>query len=388
MQDLRLKFTPIKRLRFPGPLEQQFIEFYNQEILGHLRVSAAFGITIYWIFGLHDIIVYPEKKELLLLIRYGLVGPFMIFTLLYLFYGKSHFFKQVIYSFATVVVGIGISLVIFLTEDPRQLYYTGLILVILFTYAVSGLRLKFSAVASLSVSCIFIILGLVLKSLPAKVVFNDLFGLISVNIIGTLAGYLMERSRRNEFLYKRQSEKDRRALEEANAQLRYLSYHDPLTGLYNRRAFDEHLKAEWQRAIRHRYPVSLLMMDIDDFKKYNDTQGHIAGDRVLRRIADVIKLMVNRPGDMVARYGGEEFVVLLVGTVREGAIYLAEEILSKVRELQLPHPDTDRRIVTISIGCTTTVPSREKDLTEFIRCADEALYRAKSEGKDRFCCMD
>jgi len=377
----------MKIFRFPPELEKRFVEFYNEDILWHLRISAACGIVLYWIFGLHDVIVYPDKKEILLLIRYGFVSPFLIVALLYIFYGNSHLIRQLLYAIASVAAGIGICLVIFLTKDPKQLYYTGLIVVVLFIYAVSGLRLKFAAVASLSITAIFIAMAIFFKGLPSRVLFNDIFGLISVNIIGGLAGFLIERFRRREFLYKRQIEKDRLALEKANIKLRYLSYHDALTGLYNRRAFDEHLKIEWQRAVRHKYPLSVLMIDIDDFKLYNDTMGHLAGDEVLKKVASVLREMVNRPGDMVARYGGEEFVVLLVGTDQKGALYIAEEILQKMRSLQIYHPKTQRTIVTFSIGCATTVPNIDQDFASVIRKADEALYIAKAEGKDRLCCI-
>ncbi len=383
-----MRFPPVKRLRFNEALEGQFIEFYNKESLVQLRTAAVVGMVLYLVFGLNDLIVHPEYKGPLLLIRYALVSPFLISVILYLFFGRSYLLRHIFFVMGIILTGIGISLSIFITNDPRQFYYSGLTLLTLFAYTVSGLRLKFASIASLFIIGIFVLLGVFFRNLPPSAIFNDLFGLFSVNIMGIFACYLMERAKRKEFLYKREIELDKMALEEANAQLRYLSYHDTLTGIYNRRAFDEHLRKEWQRAIRFGYPLSLIMMDIDDFKKFNDSKGHIAGDRILKEIATVIKTMVNRPGDIGARYGGEEFVVLLVGTAKEGAVYLAEEILKMIGELSISHPESDRGMVTVSVGCTTVIPEPEEGVESFIKKADEALYRAKTEGKNRVCYLD
>jgi diguanylate cyclase (GGDEF)-like protein len=200
-----------------------------------------------------------------------------------------------------------------------------------------------------------------------------------------LSGYLFERFRRKEFVYLKQISMDMDALQDVNDKLRHLSYHDSLTGVSNRRYFDEHLSSEWQRAVRFGYPLSLLIIDIDDFKAFNDRYGHIMGDEALKKVAAVLNSLINRSGDIVARYGGEEFVVLMIGADENGSDQMAGEILSRLKILSLPHDMTERGILTVSIGVSTMLPALELQADELLRRADQALYRAKKGGKDRFC---
>jgi diguanylate cyclase (GGDEF)-like protein/PAS domain S-box-containing protein len=158
---------------------------------------------------------------------------------------------------------------------------------------------------------------------------------------------------------------------------------DGLTGIANRRRFDEVLEAEWRRAQRDRTPCSLLFMDADHFKNFNDIYGHIPGDRCLRQIAEATTLVLQRPADLVARYGGEEFAVILPDTNCEGAIAIAEQIRFTVEQLRIPHSGNPHEVVTVSIGCVTQTPEVNSDLSELLKAADSALYVAKSLGRNR-----
>ncbi|SCY88163.1 GGDEF domain-containing protein [Microvirga guangxiensis] len=175
--------------------------------------------------------------------------------------------------------------------------------------------------------------------------------------------------------------------EQAEAELAVLATTDGLTGLANRRTFDSRLEIEWLRASRDATPLSLLLIDVDQFKAYNDLYGHQQGDECLRKVSKVIAETVSRPGDFVARYGGEEIVVLLPGSEEAGAANVAEMIRARIEALALPHEaNPPTFILTISIGSVTQSPAFGRSHTgpaELIHMADKALYKAKQGGRNR-----
>jgi diguanylate cyclase (GGDEF)-like protein/PAS domain S-box-containing protein len=158
---------------------------------------------------------------------------------------------------------------------------------------------------------------------------------------------------------------------------------DSLTGVANRRQLDESLDREWRRAVRDRNPLSLLLIDVDHFKPYNDIYGHLFGDSSLREIAAVAQEVIHRSGDLLARYGGEEFVVVLPNTDSNGAIRCAEQMRRAVELLDIPHSGNPHSVVTVSIGCATLTPQPDSTYTDLLQAADDALYRAKSAGRNR-----
>ncbi len=177
-------------------------------------------------------------------------------------------------------------------------------------------------------------------------------------------------------------------LEEAYRAVEALALTDGLTGLANRRHFDQYIASEWRRAMREHQPLSILMIDADFFKPYNDTYGHTRGDSCLKQVAEACQDVVARPGDLVARFGGEEFVVILPNTTSEGARQVADEICEAVRLRRLPHRGNQPEIVTVSVGCATTVPEFGRHSLDLIERADEALYKAKQNGRNRVYCSD
>ena len=173
-------------------------------------------------------------------------------------------------------------------------------------------------------------------------------------------------------------------LEAANRVLQTLAQQDGLTGLANRRRFDELLDEEFRRAQRQSAPLGVLLLDADRFKAYNDRYGHLAGDECLRRISAAIASVLRRPSDHAARYGGEEFVVLLPGTDETGALIVAEQIRQAVYALSIEHLGSTEQIVTLSVGASSMIPAGDDDQPEeLIAAADEALYRAKARGRNR-----
>ncbi len=174
------------------------------------------------------------------------------------------------------------------------------------------------------------------------------------------------------------------ALQKANEELQSLATLDGLTQIANRRRFDECMSKAWSILVREQLPLSLLLCDVDFFKRYNDSKGHQAGDECLQQVAQAMKHCVKRPADLVARYGGEEFVVILPNTNEEGALKVAEDIRLAVKALALVHPQSPiSQHITLSLGVSCTIPCQKSCPEELIAAADGALYQAKETGRDR-----
>jgi diguanylate cyclase (GGDEF)-like protein len=173
------------------------------------------------------------------------------------------------------------------------------------------------------------------------------------------------------------------ALEAANRELAQLALTDALTGLTNRRGFDEALAAQWRRALRANTSIGLVMIDIDEFKAFNDIYGHLAGDGCLQRVAATLRDGVRPESDLAARYGGEEFVLILTDNDLAETYASAERLRRAVAALREPHARSAHGIVTISVGIVAFVPSQDATATQYVSAADAALYEAKRRGRNQ-----
>jgi len=169
----------------------------------------------------------------------------------------------------------------------------------------------------------------------------------------------------------------------AHTEAERLAGTDALTGIGNRRTFDTSIGHEWERSTRAGTPLALLLLDIDYFKRFNDTYGHVAGDDCLRRVAAAMRASATRPADVCARYGGEEFAAVLGETDLRGALAVGEEMVAAVRRLAIAHQGCPNGIVTVSIGAASTLPAPGQTPGTLVAASDAALYRAKEEGRNR-----
>ncbi|MGC8537041.1 MAG: GGDEF domain-containing protein, partial [Rhizomicrobium sp.] len=193
--------------------------------------------------------------------------------------------------------------------------------------------------------------------------------------VDSLVGFMFDISERKEAEQK---------LEQLKRELEQLSLTDGLTGIANRRCFDQCLAEEWADSARRKIPLSMVILDIDYFKQYNDVYGHVDGDECLKRVANVLRDVAQRPRDLVARFGGEEFILLLPETDSEAAHRLAEVCQSRIAELGIAHAKSAvSEVVTASIGVGTAVGTTKSSAREFIEAVDRALYAAKHGGRNR-----
>ncbi len=376
-------------LRFCPDLERAFLAHYLATYLTHMRMSILVGLLIFVAFGALDAVLFPEIRSAMWALRYGIACPAVLGALAFSLRARRVERVQAVYAVALVVVGCMLVAVMTMGRAVAVMYYSSLILLVIFAYAFSGVMLRYAAVSAVGITLVYVVVSLSAGNLDTPMLMNNISGLVATNLIGFVTGYYLERYRRKDFLQTILLRIDKRDLEASNERLRQLSYVDALTNIGNRRAFEARFEQEWNRAMRHRYPVSLLMIDIDRFKRLNDELGHQAGDECLAEVASVLGTFGSRPGDVAARYGGEEFVLLLSGTDGAGAARVAEDIRARVEALRVGGPvAAPPRRVTVSIGLASVVPSPRVSREQVLGTADAALYRAKAGGRNRTVILD
>lgn len=371
-------------LRFPGVLEKAYREHHRQQWLLLTRVSMLVGIVLFAGYALVDFWVFPQQVESLWTMRLAVATPVGIAVFAYTFFARNDTQIQIAYSLLIVNAGAAISVMIIqLPPGTAHFYSSGIVLVIAFTYIVATLRLWYATVTSLLISAIYMVAIVRFREANIDLILSSCADLASINLIGFYAGLVIEVYTRRDFARITLSELDRRRLASNNIELRDLSERDPLTDVANRRTLEKFLNDAWQRAAWHSLPVSVLMLDLDHFKRFNDEHGHQAGDECLKKVAECASEMVREPADLIARYGGEEFVVVLTGTDALAATSIAERIRQAIESAEMPNPDSEEPLaITASVGVATHWPAAGGHPSRLIRAADQVLYQAKREGRN------
>ena len=260
-----------------------------------------------------------------------------------------------------------VSISAWMAGEPR--IFGRMLLAIIAVYFVLGLTFR-SAIAVNALGLAAYVAIANLKGMPAIDLTHYLLTLGIANVICIAGAWNLEHARRTAWL--------------EGQRLAETAMQDGLTGIHNRRRFDEHLQRAWAQSIRDRKPIALLLADIDHFKPYNDRYGHQAGDEAMKRVASTLAHFARRPLDLAARYGGEEFAIILFDTKRADAEHLGAEILEAVQKLAIPHQDSGAApVLTISIGIACVVPAARRSWAGLVQLADQALYAAKDGGRNR-----
>lgn len=364
------------RLRFDGALEEEFKRAHRTEILPQIRRNLWLGIAFLIVFAiLTHLVLAPSTSQQLDLIRFITFAPLIGVALVVV---HSHWYERVypiVVSIGAPIFGMGaVAIAIIAARDGVSLL-SAVVLVTIYIYFMLGMMFYAALTAAVTVFIAYAVAAQIAE-LPTAPMVIDLSVLAFTNVIGGIVCYSLERANRMNFL------EERLLIETASR--------DGLTGIHNRRFFDEHLEKIWPQAIRDGAPLALLLVDIDHFKAYNDRYGHQAGDECLRQVAWCLSRAARRPLDVTARYGGEEFAIVLYDARRGHAEEVANRIRSGIEALQIAHcasPASSKQL-TISIGVACIEPLAGRSPYGFIQLADEALYAAKERGRDCVVIMD
>ena len=381
-----------RNLRFPYHLEVDYQDDVNKTFLLGSRVILAFGILVYLAFGFADQSLGRDVGDTIWVIRIVITGSLLLG--LVVIYTQNWVRLMVpATSFGMMIVGLSVIYFISLMEEPYSYaYHLGL--VPWQVYILVALRnhiraIAFTSLLVLTIYAIFVFnkqFAPVVPELDALVgTMRSLFLVFWVLLLamGVFLAYQMEHASRANFLKNRLLTLDAKRLKLLGEELHLLSTTDSLTGLANRRHFETCYDAEWRRAIRSQDAITLIMIDIDYFKNYNDHYGHQAGDTCLRSVSDVFQTYAQRSGELVARYGGEEFIMLLPKMTLEGGQHIARSLCKRIEEMSLSHADSPEKVVTISAGVASCIPGIDDESEQLLKDADRCLYLAKGNGRNQ-----
>ncbi len=383
------------RLRFEPAEEARFVLDGKAARQRHFLISGVFSLVVFNLFLLSDWMMVPDRFDLALRLRLLVYTPVALFCLL-VFWRFGDFVQKLPAAFAEWLVMLGgvfaalcLVGVLLVTDSPYVgMYRGGLLPILVFGTLVMRFRFHLAVVfcTSLIVLHLITLFGAQGTPSPYPELELPMFLLILVVAFYTLAmNFRTEMEERLRFQRKVRSAALRRELEVSQARLEILSRQDALTGVPNRRRFDEVAWQCWQRHMQTGEQLAVMLLDVDHFKAFNDHHGHPAGDQCLRLVAKALQGTLADGDGTLARWGGEEFIVLLPHTDEVVAHRVADRLVQSVRALQLRHEASPTRdVVTISAGVALCRPSMDgRDLSAMVALADRALYQAKHEGRDR-----
>ena len=372
-------------LAMPLPLEQAYCRYHDNQAAASLRSAIGWAFALYLLLG-GAVLLVLRPSEMSIWPLTNLV--FLVLIAIGWLISRRPWMKRyyqlalpALASCATFYAVIHPSLI----PDPsvQALVHQGTVYAVVLIYLGLNLRFRYAVIAG-TVIGLFAYPLIYFLQLPLDWD-TSIVTYIGAGGLGALLCYRDEQRKRKLFLQARLLELDNERIHQLAEELERLSFLDGLTGLANRRYFDRTFERAWRTGMREQKPLSVVMLDVDFFKRYNDFYGHQQGDFCLQEIARALSFVSARPQDLVARYGGEEIVLLFAQTDNLAARHLAERIMNKVRSLQLPHETSDcAEVVTVSAGIATAVPAPDISREQLLQSADEALYKAKHQGRNRW----
>ncbi|MFH3552546.1 GGDEF domain-containing protein [Acinetobacter nosocomialis] len=370
---------------FPKQLETIYRFQYQNGAAYEFRYRAPIILIIYLFlsFGIYQVL--PTDQVLSWLSYYSWVGIIVLIAWILSFIKKlNQWFDYYVGIGSASAVAITFILINVLENgQDNVLFHAAMMYAIVIIYGAVGMRFYTAIIAGWVGGLVGILVSTYVKGDIDWTFLNRTYTFSS--FLGMTLAYATDRQHRENYLQNCMIELNRIELMQQAQQLSLLSQQDALTGLANRRYLDETLDNEWRRALRHETPLTIMMVDIDFFKPYNDTLGHLKGDQCLKDIATAISSIAARSGDLVARYGGEEFLLLFPMTNAQQAQIQVERLMNAIKKIAIVHPCSSvSPYVTISVGVATTIPRLNDSISAFVSRADHALYQAKTNGRNQY----
>jgi diguanylate cyclase (GGDEF)-like protein len=363
-------------LKFDKPLEREFRRALRAESLPQVRRNLWLALAFVAGFSLLTrMVIDPATSRQMDVLRLAIFGPVLMFALLCVHVPRYQKIYPTFLLAGAPIFGVGVVVLAVMAESHGVSMISTVVLATLYIYFMLGM-LFWSAVATSTLVLASYIGAALASGRPAPEMLVDLGVVSFANIMGAMVCYTLERANRTHFL------EERLLIETASR--------DGLTGIHNRRVFDEHIDRIWPQAARDQVPLALMLIDIDHFKAYNDYYGHQAGDECLKRVARCLTQSARRPLDITTRYGGEEFAIVLYDAGREHVEEATRRIQAGMESLGIEHlasPASCKRL-TLSIGAACVLAQAGRTHFGFIQLADEALYAAKVRGRDCAMVMD
>jgi diguanylate cyclase (GGDEF)-like protein len=363
-------------LTFDADLEAEFRQTHLDENLQHVRINLCLATVITLAFAaLEAAVLGPTLNRVPSIIHMLVIVPILLLALAATFSERRHRIYPPLALAGGIVIGLSVGAIQLIGSlGGVPILFPCMLLTTIFIYFMGGLIFYPALAANLSVAIVYLFVRTGLE-VAGREFGYDAMALVALNLFCASVVYMHEKASRMRFL-------------EAGL-LREMVARDGLTGIQNRRMFDQHILRVWQQAVREEQQVAVLLVDIDCFKDYNDRYGHQAGDECLRAVAVSLSQCARRPLDFVARYGGEEFAVVLFEASREYVAEVLTRIQRSIAELNIPHEAS--RVasrLTVSIGAAFILPSASRTHEGLIQLADEALYSAKEQGRNRVVVME
>ena len=359
-------------LRFEGELESAYRRDQFRDRMRYLRINLAILAAMSLLIIQVDHIVMPVIRRLVPdLARTGIMLPLLITGFAVTFTRRADVWYPRYMAVAMAIALAAMSWVTisaWMAGEPR--IFGRMLLAMVAVYFVLGLAFRSAIVVNAIGLAAFVTVAM-LKGMPGVDLLHYLLTICIANVICVAGAWNLEHARRTAWL--------------EGQRLAETALQDGLTGIHNRRRFDDHLQRAWTQGVRDRRPITLVFGDIDHFKPFNDRYGHQAGDEALKAVAAVLAGFARRPLDLAARFGGEEFAVILYDTGRAEAERIGAEILGAVRGLAIPHAASGAApVLTISLGIACVLPAARRSWAGIVQLADQALYAAKDGGRNRF----